>query len=99
MRTATAHLTVTGIGPVPVTYTESGTGQPVLLLHGGAGPFSVAGFAALLTAADYPVIVPVHPGFDGTPRPGGLTALSAGSCWQTRPACKSTAHQCPPYSR
>jgi pimeloyl-ACP methyl ester carboxylesterase len=76
MSTATAHLTVTGIGPVPVTYTESGTGQPVLLLHGGAGPFSVAGFATLMSAADYRVIVPVHPGFDGTPRPPELTTIA-----------------------
>ena len=76
MSTKTAHLTVSGIGPVPVTYTESGTGQPVLLLHGGAGPFSVARFATLISAADYRVIVPVHPGFDGTPRPSGLTTIA-----------------------
>jgi pimeloyl-ACP methyl ester carboxylesterase len=73
---STAHLVVPDIGPVPVTYTDAGTGQPILLLHGGAGPFSVAGFAALLTAADYRVIVPVHPGFDGTPRPAGLTTMA-----------------------
>lgn len=76
MSTATAHLTVTGIGPVPVTYTDSGTGQPVLLLHGGAGPFSVAGFATLMSATDYRVVVPVHPGFDGTPRPRGLASIA-----------------------
>jgi pimeloyl-ACP methyl ester carboxylesterase/quercetin dioxygenase-like cupin family protein len=76
MITATAHLTVHGIGPVPVTYTESGTGQPVLLLHGGAGPFSVAGFATLMSGADYRVIVPVHPGFDGTPRPAELASIA-----------------------
>lgn len=76
MSTATTQLTVNGIGPVPLTYTESGTGQPVLLLHGGAGPFSVAGFAALMTAAGYRVIVPVHPGFDGTPRPQSLDSVA-----------------------
>jgi pimeloyl-ACP methyl ester carboxylesterase len=76
MRTATAHLTVAGTGAVPLTYTESGTGRPVLLLHGGAGPFSVAGFAALMSAADYRVIVPVHPGFDGTPRPAELSSIA-----------------------
>lgn len=76
MGTATAQLNVRGIGPVPVTYTDSGTGQPVLLLHGGAGPFSVAGFATLMSAADYRVIVPVHPGFDGTPRPAGLSSIA-----------------------
>ena len=76
MSTATVHLTVDGIGPVPVSYTESGTGQPVLLLHGGAGPFSVAGFAALMSAAGYRVIVPVHPGFDGTPKPPEVTSIA-----------------------
>jgi pimeloyl-ACP methyl ester carboxylesterase len=76
MSTATAQLDVHGIGPVAVTYTETGTGQPVLLLHGGAGPFSVAAFAALMSAADYRVIVPVHPGFDGTPRPAELSSIA-----------------------
>ena len=55
---------------VPVTCTDQGAGRPVLLLHGGAGPFSVAGFAELLSSSEPArVITPVHPGFDGTPRP------------------------------
>lgn len=60
-------------GEVPVTVTERGQGRPVLLLHGGAGPQSVTGFADLL-AGRYPVraLTPVHPGFLGTPRPAGL---------------------------
>jgi pimeloyl-ACP methyl ester carboxylesterase len=40
----------------------------VLVLHGGAGPRSVTGFAAALSEHAY-VITPTHPGFDGTPRP------------------------------
>jgi pimeloyl-ACP methyl ester carboxylesterase/mannose-6-phosphate isomerase-like protein (cupin superfamily) len=76
MATATTQIQVQGIGPVPVTYTESGSGQPVLLLHGGAGSFSVAGFAALMGAAGYRVIAPVHPGFDGTPRPAELSGIA-----------------------
>jgi pimeloyl-ACP methyl ester carboxylesterase len=39
----------------------------VLLLHSGAGPRSVAGLAAALSEHAY-VVVPTHPGFDGTPR-------------------------------
>lgn len=56
-----------------LTYTDQGAGHPFLLLHGGAGPRSVAAFAAGL-AAERParVITPTHPGFDGTPRPEGL---------------------------
>jgi pimeloyl-ACP methyl ester carboxylesterase len=66
-------------GPVDVTVTSYGTGQqaqPFLLLHGGAGPQSVTKFAELLAASgDARVLVPVHPGFDGTPRPAGLTTV------------------------
>ena len=73
----TATYTVpSASGAVPVTVTERGQGRPVLLLHGGAGPDSVAGFADLL-AARYPlrVLTPVHPGFGGTPRPAGLDSV------------------------
>lgn len=76
---STTGLTVAGLGPapvdVPVTMTERGTGRPILLLHGGAGPFSVAGFAELLSAEPARVLTPVHPGFDGTPRPAELTTI------------------------
>jgi pimeloyl-ACP methyl ester carboxylesterase/mannose-6-phosphate isomerase-like protein (cupin superfamily) len=76
MASATVQLDVRGIGPVPVTYTESGSGPAVLLLHGGAGPFSVAGFATMMSGAKYRVLVPVHPGFDGTPRPAELSSIA-----------------------
>ena len=72
--TTVVTVTVEGIGPVPVTVTERGEGRPFLLLHGGAGPQSVDGFADLL-AAQGRVIVPVHPGFGGTPRPEGLDSI------------------------
>src|SRR3984885_2246464 len=63
-------------GEVPVTVTERGAGAPVLLLHGGAGPDSFAGFADQLAARSaYRVLTPVNPGFDGTPRPGGLDSV------------------------
>ena len=70
--TATYQV-ATSFGDVPVTVTQRGQGRPVLLLHGGAGLDSVAGFAAGL-AERYPVqvLTPVHPGFGGTPRPAGL---------------------------
>jgi pimeloyl-ACP methyl ester carboxylesterase len=53
-----------------LTYEDQGTGRAVLLLHGGAGPRSVLPFAHRL-ATRARVIVPTHPGFDGTP--GGPT--------------------------
>ena len=64
-------------GPVPVTFTERGAGRPFLLLHGGAGPQSVEKFADLLAGADPArVIIPLHPGFGGTPRPEGLASIA-----------------------
>src|ERR1700722_14081845 len=74
----TIVVTTDGIGPVPVTVTERGEGRPFLVLHGGAGPQSVDGFADLLAAAEPArVIVPTHPGFGGTPRPAGLGPMRA----------------------
>jgi pimeloyl-ACP methyl ester carboxylesterase/quercetin dioxygenase-like cupin family protein len=74
--TTTHTVTVPGIGAVPVTFTERGEGRPFLLLHGGAGPQSVDGFAALLaTSRPARVLTPVHPGFVGTPRPDNLDGI------------------------
>lgn len=73
--TSTHSLTVpTSFGEVPLTVDERGSGRPVVLLHGGAGPMSVTGFADLLAnATGTRVITPIHPGFGGTPRPDALT--------------------------
>ncbi len=85
MRATTHTIPVDGVGPVEVTVAERGAGAPVLLLHGGAGPQSVDGFAELLaTTRPVQVLTPTHPGFGATPRPdaldstGGLAALYAG---------------------
>jgi pimeloyl-ACP methyl ester carboxylesterase len=63
------------LGPVRVDVAEYGAGRPFLLLHGGAGPQSVTGFAEMLAAAGSQVIVPVHPGFGGTTRPEYLHSM------------------------
>ncbi len=75
----------TSFGDIPVSADERGDGRPVVILHGGGGPTSVAGFADLLAdATGTRVVVPIHPGFGGTPRPdtlatiGGLAELYAG---------------------
>ena len=82
MNTSLYTVDLTGIGPAEVSIADYGSGQPFLLLHGGAGPQSVTGFAEKFAAAhDVRVLVPTHPGFGGTPRPdalnsiGGLAAL------------------------
>jgi pimeloyl-ACP methyl ester carboxylesterase len=70
---ATHTVALAGEGPIDVTVSEQGRGRPILLLHGGAGPNSVAGFGALLSATHHVrVVTPTHPGFNGTPRPGTL---------------------------
>ncbi|WP_332262205.1 alpha/beta fold hydrolase [Kitasatospora mediocidica] len=80
---ATEDLTMTATAPTSTTRTitlpgglsltvqefgENTDGTGVLMLHGGAGPRSMAGFAAGMSQHAY-VVVPTHPGFDGTPRP------------------------------
>lgn len=69
--TSTTRTVGLGMG-LEVTIREHGEasaagGNGVLILHGGAGPQSVAGLAAALGDDAY-VITPTHPGFDGTPR-------------------------------
>jgi pimeloyl-ACP methyl ester carboxylesterase len=71
---STSKLTVPGIGDVEVIVEQRGEGQPFLLLHGGAGPQSMTGFAALLAEKEKArVLTPIHPGFGGTSRPDSLS--------------------------
>jgi pimeloyl-ACP methyl ester carboxylesterase len=57
-----------------ITLTESGTGRPVLILHGGGGPFTVAGIAGHL-AETMQTITPTHPGWNGTARPEWFSGI------------------------
>jgi pimeloyl-ACP methyl ester carboxylesterase len=77
MTTTVYNLKLDGVGPVDLTVDEQGEGRPFLLLHGGGGPGTVAGFGALL-AGSRParVITPTHPGFGGTPRPEALHTVA-----------------------
>ncbi|MGW2620242.1 alpha/beta fold hydrolase [Streptomyces sp. NPDC001500] len=62
----TSELTLTASGPA--------TGRPVLVLHGGGGPFTVAPIAEHFAATAH-VLLPTHPGWNGTPRPADLTTV------------------------
>ena len=65
-------------GGVALTVNEFGDrteGTGALVLHGGAGPRSVAGLAETQSRYGY-VVVPTHPGFDGTPRPDALDSVA-----------------------
>jgi pimeloyl-ACP methyl ester carboxylesterase len=55
-------------GALDIRFLKGGQGRPYLILHGGAGPGSVLGLAEALAQTDS-IVAPIHPGFDGSPRP------------------------------
>ncbi|EFF88873.1 alpha/beta hydrolase [Streptomyces sp. e14] len=59
--------TLTAYGPI--------TGRPVLVLHGGGGPATVAPLAEHFSATAR-ALLPTHPGWNGTPRPEGFTRVA-----------------------
>jgi len=54
---------------------DLGSGRPILLLHGGGGIGTVFGLSQAL-ASKARVLLPTHPGFDGTPRPAHLSCVA-----------------------
>src|SRR4051812_34373729 len=63
---------------VEITLSERDRTRPFLLLHGGGGVRTMAGFADLLAERTFSrVLVPTHPGFGGTTRPEGLDSVGA----------------------
>jgi pimeloyl-ACP methyl ester carboxylesterase len=77
--TTAVTRTVTLTGGLSLTIREWGTANPggegILLLHGGAGPGSVAGIGAAMSQNAYVVAV-THPGFDGTDRPDEFDSIT-----------------------
>ena len=55
-------------GTLPLSIDDAGEGRPFLLLHGGAGPGSMAGLAGALAGFGRSIL-PTHPGFNTQPRP------------------------------
>lgn len=55
---------------------ESGSGRPILILHGGGGPGTVAVLATHLAGTSL-VIAPTHPGWNGTERPERIDSIRA----------------------
>jgi len=69
-------ITLTADKQVDIAVDEYGSGQPFLLLHGGAGPQSVTGLAQRLVSSERAhVYVPTHPGFGGTSRPDWVDSV------------------------
>jgi pimeloyl-ACP methyl ester carboxylesterase len=58
-----------------ITVSRKGSGQQILLLHGGGGPVINLPFADAL-AENYELISPVHPGYNGTPAPDHFDGMS-----------------------
>jgi pimeloyl-ACP methyl ester carboxylesterase len=76
--TTTDRVTADGIGTIDVTVSERGEGFPFVLLHGAGGPLTVTAWADQFARARHArVLTPVHPGFDGTPRPQALDSIGA----------------------
>ncbi|MFI6442835.1 alpha/beta fold hydrolase [Streptomyces sp. NPDC050759] len=69
------HTVQVGLG-LGLELREAGQGSPVLVLHGGPGPGSLAHMVDHL-ASDHRVVVPTHPGWDGTVRPDDLDCVPA----------------------
>jgi pimeloyl-ACP methyl ester carboxylesterase len=67
------HIAALG-SELDITVTESGAGRPVLILHGGGGPFTVAGIAGHLAETMH-TITPTHPGWNGTDRPEWFSGI------------------------
>lgn len=76
--TRTSVVQVDSAGPVEITVADRDRTRPFLLLHGGGGPATMAGFAGLLAERTHSrVLLPTHPGFGGTPKAEGLNGVTA----------------------
>ena len=62
------------IGKVELEVIHKGSGQTMLLLHGGGGPLPPTGVVDQL-AERFEVIAPTHPGFGHTPRPAHINTV------------------------
>ncbi|MFI2641932.1 alpha/beta fold hydrolase [Streptomyces sp. NPDC018610] len=60
--------------PTLTTYGPA-AGRPVLVLHGGGGPATVAPIAEHFSATAR-ALLPTHPGWNGTPRPDDFTSVA-----------------------
>jgi pimeloyl-ACP methyl ester carboxylesterase len=54
---------------------DTGSGRPVLVLHGGGGPDTVKPISAHL-AASHRVLTPTHPGWNGAERPESMASIA-----------------------
>lgn len=68
-----ARSSTLSIDGIDITLDDRDRTRPFLLLHGGGGVATMAGFADLLAERTHSrVLLPTHPGFGGTTRPASL---------------------------
>jgi len=71
-------LQFSSAGPVEIAVQDDDRTRTFLLLHGGGGIATMAGFADLLAARTRSrVLLPTHPGFGGTAKAATLTGTGA----------------------
>jgi len=73
--TSTTSRTLASHPDLTITLEESGSGRPVLVLHGGGGPATVTGIAEHVAGTGR-ALLPTHPGWNGTARPAWLTDVA-----------------------
>lgn len=59
---------------LPLTLTRAGSGRPLLVLHGGHGPANADAIRRHFETTST-VMVPTHPGWNGTPRPDWFSGI------------------------
>src|SRR3954453_20062113 len=76
--THTRTLQAGADGAVESTLQDRDRPRPFLLLHGGGGVATMAGFADLLAERTHSrVLLPTHPGFGSNPKDSSLTDVKA----------------------
>ncbi len=76
---------IVSVSGTDITLDDRDRTRPFLLLHGGAGAVTMAGFASLLAERTHSrVLLPTHPGFSGTTRPSPPKSPPALSCPASR---------------
>ncbi|MFD2470138.1 alpha/beta fold hydrolase [Amycolatopsis silviterrae] len=76
--TSSSLLQFESAGPVEVAVQDRDRTRTFLLLHGGGGVATMTAFADLLAERTRSrVLLPTHPGFNGTPKAAGLTDVPA----------------------
>ena len=79
---AGVHEAFVNVGGAQIRLLKSGSGAPLLVLHGTEGSLGWRRYAQAL-AEHFTVYLPSHPGFDGSERPVWLQSVPDLACFYT----------------